>query len=359
MEARLLRLGLVLFTFTSMGASYRTANFVVHAPTVEIAEKVGKAAEHYRKSLAQEWLKKEMPRWYKPCPIHVKVGQYGAGGATTFSFSNGEVFNWRMNVQGSLERILDSVLPHEISHTIFACHFRRPLPRWADEGAATLVEHDSEQRKQHFLLKQAMRNKRRYRLRQLFAMKEYPKAMEDVLTLYAQGYSLADYLVQKGGKQRYLQFLELAHRKGWDHALQQMYDIESVESFEQTWDGWVVAGSPPLNPQSGVQLASQPTGNSGNQPIVRAQNPDKSSRVALVPLRRIQRRQRPHGEYLEAPDPRGEQGEWQMDRQLTNAKRQDPFEPAWPQNRQMQVELPSQHQPGNFGWSLIQDATAD
>ena len=65
----------------------------------------------------------------------------GAGGATSFVFEHGEVFGWRMTIQGSLVRILDSVLPHEVTHTIFATHFRQPLPRWADEGACTTVEH--------------------------------------------------------------------------------------------------------------------------------------------------------------------------------------------------------------------------
>ena len=67
----------------------------------------------------------------------------GAGGATTFQFQDGEVFGWRMSIQGSRERMLDSVLPHEITHMIFASHFRQPLPRWADEGGATSVEHAS------------------------------------------------------------------------------------------------------------------------------------------------------------------------------------------------------------------------
>ena len=57
-----------------------------------------------------------------------------------------------MKIQGSRERILDSVLPHEITHTIFATHFGRPLPRWADEGACTTVEHASEKAKQDKLL---------------------------------------------------------------------------------------------------------------------------------------------------------------------------------------------------------------
>ncbi len=33
-----------------------------------------------------------------------------------------------MEVIGTPERILDSVLPHEVTHTILATYFGRPLP---------------------------------------------------------------------------------------------------------------------------------------------------------------------------------------------------------------------------------------
>ncbi|MCA9067482.1 MAG: hypothetical protein KDA84_01065, partial [Planctomycetaceae bacterium] len=175
-DALLNRIGLVflnvvLAATTVSGATIRTPNFVVTAPTQPLAEKCGKTAEFYRKYLAEQWLGKEMPRWYKPCQLTVKVGQIGAGGATTFAFDRGEVFGWRMNVQGSEERVLDSVIPHEVSHTIFASHFRRPLPRWADEGAATLIEHESERRRQAMLLKQVWQTSRRIPLQKLLSIK--------------------------------------------------------------------------------------------------------------------------------------------------------------------------------------------
>ena len=53
-----------------------------------------------------------MPDWYRPCVMNVQVGPHlGAGGATTFLFDRGEVYGWRMNIQGLAERVLDSVLP--------------------------------------------------------------------------------------------------------------------------------------------------------------------------------------------------------------------------------------------------------
>lgn len=278
MEAQLYRCCvLLLAAFFSLGASYKTPNFVTHAPTPEIAKQVGEAAEVYRKELAIAWLGHELPKWYAPCPIKVKVGNYGAGGATTFSFDRGHVFGWDMQIQGTLERILDSVLPHEVNHTIFACHFRRPLPRWADEGAATIVEHESEKRRQRLLNRQVMGTNKRIPLRQLLSMTEYPEEMQQVLTLYAEGYSLADFLLQRGGRKRYLMFLQDAHKNGWDEAVAKMYQFKNVDELEQNWGSWIIAGSPDLNQPAGQQLASnQPEPATENKDLViRSQSPDQ------------------------------------------------------------------------------------
>ena len=301
MDAWLIKAALLLSTLTSLGATYRTPNFVVQADLAEVARKVGDTAEYYREQLAVEWLGNKLRQWYQPCQITVKVGRIGSGGATSFSFDRGHVFGWRMMVQGSLERILDSVVPHEVCHTIFACHFRRPLPRWADEGAATLFEHESERRRQQLVLKQVWESSRRIPLRRLFSMKEYPRDMQNVLTLYAQGYSLADFLVQAGGKARYLKFLEDAHHRSWDHALERHYSLRNVETLEKRWIGWVTAGSPQLDLPSGVQLAdSHTTAEQLPRPVIRSQSPEVAS-VNTTP----DREKSPlRGRDLQAPDPR-------------------------------------------------------
>jgi hypothetical protein len=292
MEARLARVLLALLLAPAlMGAGfgttrapdYQTRNFVVYAPSREIAKQVGNAAEVYRRQLAIEWLGYELPQWSAPCPIKVKVGQIGAGGATTFSFypnaqGSAEVCNWDMNIQGSLERILDSVLPHEVSHTIFACHFRRPLPRWADEGAATLAEHESERRRQDMMLKQVIGTPRRIPLKNLLNIKDYPHDPQDVLTLYAEGYSLADLLVQEGGRVRYLKFVGDAHQHGWEKAIRAHYGYRTVDELEKRWHGWVIAGSPEINMQKDQMLAEASRGRSAEQaqPIIRGQKPSES-----------------------------------------------------------------------------------
>ena len=97
MEARFFKAVVLAAAFVSLGASYRTPNFIVTATTKEAAEKIGRAAEKYRRELAIEWLGEEMPNWLQPCPITAHVGEHlGAGGATSFLFERGEVFGWRM-----------------------------------------------------------------------------------------------------------------------------------------------------------------------------------------------------------------------------------------------------------------------
>ena len=320
MEAPLIRVALVLSALLSLsttytsGATYRTSNFSATAADANLARRVALTAEHYRKELAIEWLGQELPNWKKRCPIKVKVGQIGAGGATTFAFDRGEVFGWRMNVQGTAERILDSVVPHEVSHTIFASYFRRPLPRWADEGAATLVEHSSEKTRQTLLLKQVWKTKRRISLRKLLAIKEYPKQMQDVLTLYAEGYSLADFLVQAGGKKRYLHFLEDAHRHGWEKAIRRQYHLEGISELESRWTEWVLAGSPELSVPEGEKFVENSSSDirakqRSEEAIIRSQSPESSIKLGKATqyptskknLKSITLPRKQLGQDLEAP----------------------------------------------------------
>jgi hypothetical protein len=270
-------------------AGYKTTNFVVSAATPQLAKEIGDTAEMWRKKLAIEWLGKEMPTWAKPCPIHAKVApNLGAGGATSFVFDRGQVFNWNMNIQGTRERILDSVLPHEVTHTIFASYFRRPLPRWADEGACTTVEHRSEIAKQERFLVQFLQSGRGIPFDQMFAMKDYPA---DVMPLYAQGHSLASWLIESRGKAEFLAFLaDGMSDENWPRAVQRHYGFDSLLAMQHSWNDWVRQGRPHLTPKTSpigrLVAARTPTGHNGignEQEIVRNQSPDD-----ITPIGRTQ-----------------------------------------------------------------------
>jgi hypothetical protein len=133
---RISRAVLVVATLPVLaGASHRTTNFVVEAPTAEAARAVAEHAEACRKEVARQWLGDELPAWPAPCPVKVKLTRGEAGGLTSFGFAHGRVTDQTMSVEGRLDRVLASAIPHEVTHTVFAAYFGAPMPRWADEGA--------------------------------------------------------------------------------------------------------------------------------------------------------------------------------------------------------------------------------
>jgi hypothetical protein len=189
-----------------------------------------------------------------------------------------------MTIQGSPERLLDSVLPHEVTHMIFASHFRQPVPRWADEGGATSVEHATEKDKHHKMLVQFLQTGRGIAFSQMFTMTEYP---QDVMPLYAQGFSLAEYLIDAGGRQKFIAFLDDGMRSNdWNAAIRQHYTMADLGVLQTTWLAWVRQGSPlrqPARPATGESLAS-----AGAQPwptpnLILRLNRDGTPRTALSP----------------------------------------------------------------------------
>ncbi|XZE53059.1 hypothetical protein SH139x_004775 [Planctomycetaceae bacterium SH139] len=235
----------------------RTANFaVVDAPTPELAQQVAQAAEQFRRTLAIQWLGKELPRWSAPCTIRVVAGNRPCEGVTNYNRYPGHVGDFQMVVIGTPQRILDSVLPHEVTHTVLATHFGRPLPRWADEGLSTTVEHVAEKSKHDVKLKEFLTTGKGIPMNQMFMMTEYPPEM---LTLYAQGYSVCRFLVEQNGPQEFIKFIETYFQQGsWTQAVRQHYRYASLEEFQQHWLAWVQAGSGPVAQFAKIQLGPAP-----------------------------------------------------------------------------------------------------
>jgi len=240
----------------------------VRAPAQDLARQIGDAAEYFRQEKALLWLGRALPPWPDRCPIEVKLGK-GNGGATSFAFDQGQVLGQAMTIQGRADRLLVSVLPHEVTHTIFAAHFRRPLPRWADEGGAVLSEDDLERGRQEAMNLEMLQARRQYRLRDLFGRMDYPKDAGAVMALYCQGYSVTAYLVELGdarkteeparsGRQRFVKFVWEGLQKGWDRALQQEYGLQSVEALEQDWIAHCLGRRRAPGPRPGGQTPPPP-----------------------------------------------------------------------------------------------------
>jgi len=228
----------------SSAADFRTRNFIVMAPTQELARSVGESAEAFRRDLAVYWLGGELAPWPTPCPVRVISGHnLAAQGVTTYN--RAPVRDFQMEVVGSPQRILDSVLPHEVTHTILATYFGRPLPRWADEGICTTVEHVSERQKHEAKLREFLRSRRGIAMNKLFLLTEYPS---DVLPMYAQGYSVCQFLIAQNGPRAFVGFLgDYMKNPSWTHNVRNHYGYDSLAELQQSWLGWVSDGSGPVD----------------------------------------------------------------------------------------------------------------
>lgn len=219
----------------AQAASVRSTNFQVTANSPEAARQIALHAEKCRREIALLWLGEELPPWSRPCPITVKLTDGEAGGLTSFSFDKGRVSDQEMSVEGRLDRILASALPHEITHTIFAAYFGGPMPRWADEGASLLSEDDREIRRHDGFVAELFQRRGELALAQLFNVKKYPRDLEG---FYGQGYSVSRFLVETGGRPRFLKFVKDGMRTGWDQAARQHYGLADCRELDRAWKSW-------------------------------------------------------------------------------------------------------------------------
>ncbi len=238
---------------------FDTTHFRVFANDPRLAQEVGQMAEEYRRHLAMHWLGRPLPAWEEKVPVVVHSSpRMPASGETKYTLVNGSVRNFQMVLCGSPERILDSVLPHEMTHTVLATHFAasgKPVPRWADEGACTTVEHASERNKHDAMLVRFLSEGRGIPFKMLFAMRDYPP---DMMPLYAQGYSLCAFLIAQGGPRRFIQFLERGmQNEDWVTAVSESYGYPKLGSLKVAWNDWVSDGGGSVNNYTASALGFQ------------------------------------------------------------------------------------------------------
>ena len=185
-----------------------------------------------------------------------------------------------MSLTGSLEKLLQAQVPHEVTHCVLATHFGKPLPRWADEGIALTAESITEQAAHDTKVREFINDGRGIPLRHLLPMTEYPK---DVLVLYAQGHSLTRFLLRrkvgaahgddakkdlKSSEQVLVTFLGqvLNEKKSWADAADAVYGFKDLDAMQEAWIEWLrTPGSSladALPPQKPKPTGERPTDDS-------------------------------------------------------------------------------------------------
>jgi thiol-disulfide isomerase/thioredoxin len=191
-------------------------------------------AEQARTASARFWTGADLPgRWSSPCPIEVRPAEHSGGGATRFQFDRGEVSGWRMTVSGRREALLADVIPHEVDHMVRASLVRRPIPRWLDEGCA--------------MLRESPGSRERFRERigphlvtpidaAFLDGEEYPSDAAALDRLYVVGFSLVEFLLERGDAHKLLAFQQ--DPRPPSRKLHEFYRL-SPESLSAEWRAWV------------------------------------------------------------------------------------------------------------------------
>ncbi len=187
-------------------------------------------AESARSRSALFWTGAQLPGdWHAPCPISVKLATHAGSGRTSFQFTNGEVHSWSMHVEGTREAIIEDVIPHEVDHMVRASLVRTPIVRWLDEGCATLFESKQTHAK---LRKVAFQCDASLLTETWFTSQEYPTDMQDLVQLYAVGFSLTEFLLERDTPQILLQLQRESNTI--ESSLQQLYGLTFAQ-LKQAW----------------------------------------------------------------------------------------------------------------------------
>lgn len=192
-----------------------------------------RAAETARERSARFWSGRQLPGdWYSPCPIQWPQTTGPGSGWTSFQFQRGEVFGWQMTLRGDRSQVLADVIPHEVDHAVRATLCRRPLPRWLDEGCASLFESaDSHER-----LREVLRTAQPPLLTTATLNEStYPADEKQLAQLYAEGFSLVEYLLTLGTPQDLLRVQQSTASP--TQSLVQAYRIETPQLLAN-WQTW-------------------------------------------------------------------------------------------------------------------------
>jgi hypothetical protein len=113
------------------------------------------------------------------------------------------------------------------------------MPRWADEGASLLSEDLAEFRRHDQIVIDLMARRGNLALETLFKAEDYPS---DLMGFYGQGYSVARFLIESGGRPRFLAFVRDGSRGNWDDAARKHYGLAGIHELDRAWRSWHKVG---------------------------------------------------------------------------------------------------------------------
>lgn len=188
------------------------------------------AAEKARIASSEFWTGKKLREWKEPCPITLEEGK--SSGKSKFFYDKGTAERFRMFVKGPREEVIREIIPHEVDHMVRATIVGHPIPRWLDEGSASLFESpSSRERIRSSLLYGDLKNS----AWDMIHLMEYPQDSDAMTALYSESASIVEWMVEMRGPKEVLkaQVHSLSTPQQW-----QLYVGEPISRSRQRYDEW-------------------------------------------------------------------------------------------------------------------------
>lgn len=186
----------------------------------------------------------------KKIPVLIQISSSDGEGGTSVDYNNcppddNPPCNINIDMIGNEDFIFNIAIPHEIDHVIIYHMIDKLIPKWVREGLATNSESNAEKCIRYKYIVNALTSvpPHTYPLTDFFTRMEYPPG--DTFAFYGQSYSLAEFLIKRGGgdcnaKKRLLDMVLMAFNNGntkesWEQTLRQYYGINSINELRDLW----------------------------------------------------------------------------------------------------------------------------
>lgn len=232
-------------TVSIVDGAVESPNFRVHhAGFTKEAVRVANAAERALETGGQKWFGKTTGVSTSRCDIHLhptgRAYSQATGlpesipGVTSIQRDGARILAVRIDVRADAERLLDTVIPHEVAHVAVARGFgEQRAPLWISEAMCILCEPREQVETRLRDLGQYRRAGMLMPIEELMGCHHYPDARR-LAAHYAQGASVVALLVNENGSQAFTEFVRDGQRQGFERALIKHYGFGFAE-LEQRW----------------------------------------------------------------------------------------------------------------------------
>lgn len=220
-------------------------HFVIYHNDRHAANEISWKAEFYYKQIVRHFNIRGFRPWQgkEKCTIYLfedKKDYIQKAEAPRWSGGLARYNPPRLYIYEENPRLIKQILPHELTHLLFAQFMpREKIPLWLNEGMAQYEEERWYSTQMKSYLKEQIKNENYIKPAELFRMKRYPQDKTELVLFYLESASIIEYLKDEQLATAFADFLiavkqDYSIEEALEHAYQWKFD-EGISEFEKKW----------------------------------------------------------------------------------------------------------------------------